>query len=95
MDLDYSVDTTRICGINMIPYIDYINAKKSLAMAEETIRMMNDPDNYMLEAQRDIRQLEVEYYRETSVKFTIVLLTVAVFCVSLYYLYLKGIINVF
>jgi len=57
--------------------------------------MMNDPDNYMLEAQRDMRQLEVEYYRETSVKFTIGLLTVAVFCVTLWYLYLKGIINVF
>jgi len=79
----------------MIPYIDYYNARKSLAMAEETIRMMNDPDNYMLEAQRDMRQLEVEHFREQSVKFTIGLLTVTVFCVILYVLYSKGILNVF
>ena len=94
MALDYLDPITRICGTNMIPYIDYMNAKKSLAMAEETIRMMNDPDNYMLEAQRDMRQLEVEYYRESSIKCTIFLLTLVVFCVSLYYLYIKGIINV-
>jgi len=79
----------------MIPYIDYYNARKSLAMAEETIRMMNDPDNYMLEAQRDMRQLEVEYYREVSVKFTIGLLTAVLFCVTLFVLYKIGVINVF
>jgi lipopolysaccharide export LptBFGC system permease protein LptF len=78
----------------MIPYIDLYNAKKSLAMAEETIRMMNDPDNYMLEAQKEMRELEVEYYRETSKKFTIFLLTLAVFCVTLYYLYINGVFNV-
>ena len=78
----------------MIPYIDLYNAKKSLAMAEETIRMMNDPDNYMLEAQKEMRELEVEYYRETSIKFTIFLLTLTVFCVILYYLYTNGVFNV-
>jgi len=78
----------------MIPYVGYIQAKKSLAMAKETIKMMGDSTNYMLEAQRDMLELEVEYFREISIKFTIFLLTLAVFCVSLLYLIDKGIIDV-
>jgi hypothetical protein len=75
----------------MIPYIGYIQAKRSLALAKETIVMMGDSTNYMLEAQKDMLELEVEHFREQSVKFTIVLLTVVVFCVTLGYLYTIGI----
>ena len=78
----------------MIPYIGYIQAKKSLALAKETIKLMDDPNNYMLEAQKDMLELEVEHFRELSVKFTIVLLTVVVFCVTLVYLNSKGIFHV-
>jgi hypothetical protein len=78
----------------MIPYYNYYTAKKSLSLAKETIKMMGDSTNYMLEAQKDMLELEVEHFREASKKFTIFLLTVVVFCVSLYYLYTKGIINV-
>lgn len=78
----------------MIPYYYLWQAKKSLALNKETIKMMGDSTNYMLEAQSDMLELEVEHFRETSKKFTIFLLTLAVFCVSLYYLYIKGIINV-
>ena len=78
----------------MIPYIGYIQAKKSLALAKETIKMMGDSSNYMLEAQKDMLELEVEHFRETSIKFTIVLLTLATFCVTLYYLYMNGVFNV-
>ena len=78
----------------MIPYYYLWQAKKSLALNKETIKMMDDPSNYMLEAQKDMLELEVEHFRETSKKFTIFLLTLAVFCVTLSYLYLKGIINV-
>lgn len=67
----------------MIPYIGYYQAKKSLKMAKETIRMMGDSSNYMLEAQRDMLELEVDYFHQQSVKFTIVLLTVITFCVTL------------
>ena len=94
MDLDYLEPITKTCGIKMIPYIDLYNAKKSLAMAEETIRMMNDPDNYMLEAQKEMRELEVEYYRGECTKFTYKLLTVVVFCVTIYYLFVNGVLNV-
>ena len=78
----------------MIPYYYLWQAKKSLALNKETIKMMGDSTNYMLEAQKDMLELEVEHFREQSKKFTIFLLTLAAFCVSLYYLYIKGIINV-
>jgi hypothetical protein len=48
----------------------------------------------MLEAQKDMLELEVEHFREQSVKFTIVLLTVVVFCVTLVYLFDPGIFHV-
>ena len=70
----------------MIPYIDYINAKKSLALAVETIKLMDDPDNYMLEAQKEMRELEVAYYRGQSIKFTAgLLITVAIGVIMYYY----------
>jgi hypothetical protein len=78
----------------MIPYYYLWQAKKSLALNKETIKMMGDSANYMLEAQSDILELEVEHFREVSKKFTIFLLTLAVFCVSLYYLYINGVIDV-
>ena len=78
----------------MIPYIDLYNAKRSLELAKETIRMMNDPDNYMLEAQKEMRELEVEYYRGECTKFTYKLLTGVVFCVTLYYLFVNGVFHV-
>lgn len=78
----------------MIPYIDYINAKRSLTLAKETIKLMNDPDNYMLEAQKDMRELEVEYYRNQSIMFTIGLLITVLFCVMMYILFRYGVLNV-
>ena len=78
----------------MIPYIQYINAKRSLKLAKETIKLMNDPDNYLLEAQKDMRELEVEYYRLESIKFTTGLLISVSICVILYVLYRYGVLNV-
>ena len=93
MVLDYLVVITKTCGINMIPYYYLWQAKKSLELNKETIKMMGDSTNYMLEAQKDMLELEVEHFRETSKKFTIFLLTLLVFCVSLGYLIIKGIID--
>ena len=78
----------------MIPYYYLWQAKQSLDGVKKTIELMNDPDNYMLEAQKDMLELEVEHFRETSIKFTIFLLTLSVFCVSLLYLIQKGIFHV-
>jgi hypothetical protein len=78
----------------MIPYINYVQAKRSLKLAKETIRLMGDSSNYMLEAQKDMLELEVEHFRESSIKFTIVLLTLVTFCVIVYHLYVNGVFNV-
>ena len=78
----------------MTPYYYLWQAKKSLEGAKKTIELMDDPNNYMLEAQKDMLELEVEHFREQSVKFTIFLLTLAVFCVTLTYLIHKGIFDV-
>jgi hypothetical protein len=94
MVLDYLVDIIKTYGTKMIPYYYLWQAKKSLEGAKKTIELMNDPDNYMLEAQRDMLELEVEHFREQSIKFTIFLLTLMVFCVSLLYLIDKGIVDV-
>ena len=88
------VNTIAICGTNMIPYYYLWQAKKSLEGAKKTIELMDDSSNYMLEAQKDMLELEVEHFRETSKKFTIFLLTLTTFCVSLGYLINKGIIDV-
>jgi hypothetical protein len=78
----------------MIPYYYLWQAKKSLDGAKKTIELMGDSSNYMLEAQKDMLELEVEHFRIQSAKCTIFLLTLMVFCVTLIYLIDKGIINV-
>jgi hypothetical protein len=72
-------------GLVMIPYYYLYIAKQSLAGAKKTIVLMGGEDECqpMLLGQRDMLELEVEYYREQSAKFTIGLLTVATFCVTL------------
>ena len=81
----------------MIPYYYLGEARKRLANALKTIEMMGGEDDCqpMLLGQRDMLELEVEYYREESAKFTIKLLTVLVFCVTIYILHHEGVINVF
>jgi hypothetical protein len=69
----------------MIPYYYLYEAKQRLIGAKKAIVMMGGEDECqpMLLGQRDMLELEVEYYRERSAKFTIFLLTLAVFCVTL------------
>ena len=80
----------------MIPFFDYFNAKRRLKLANETIQLMGGENDCqpMLLGQRDYLELEVDYFRELSFKFAIILLTITTFCVTLFYLYIKGIINV-
>jgi len=69
----------------MIPYYYYYVAKQSLIVAKETIVMMGGEDDcsQQILQQRDFLEKEVEYFREQSLKFTIFLLTLVVFCVTL------------
>ena len=80
----------------MIAYYYLYEAKKRLANAKETIEMMGGEDECqpMLLGQRDMLELEVEYYQKTSRFFTIGLLTFALASVILYVLYVNGVINV-
>lgn len=84
MDLDYSDPTIKIYGINVIPYYYYYVAKQSLVGAKKAIAMMGGEDECqpMLLGQRDMLELEVEYYRSQSTKFTTFLLTLIIFCVT-------------
>jgi hypothetical protein len=78
----------------MLAYYYLYEAKQRLANAKETIAMMGGEDECqpMLLGQRDMLELEVEYYQKTSRFFTIGLLTFGVVSVILYVLYSKGII---
>ncbi len=80
----------------MLAYYYLYEAKQRLANAKETIEMMGGENECqpMLLGQRDMLELEVEYYRKTSRFFTIGLLTFATASVILYALYVNGVINV-
>jgi len=61
----------------MLSYYYLYQAKQRLANAIKTIEMMGGENDCqpMLLGQRDMLELEVQYYREQSDKFTIILLT--------------------
>jgi hypothetical protein len=78
----------------MIPYYYLYEAKARLANAIKTIELMGGENDCqpMLLGQKDMIELEVEYYREQSKKFTIILLTLVGICVIIGVLYLNGLL---
>ena len=80
----------------MIPYYYLHEAKQRLANAKKTIELMGGEDECqpMLLGQRDMLELEVEYYQQSSKRFTIISLTIVSIGVILYLLYTNGVINV-
>ena len=76
----------------MLPYYYLHQAKQRLAVAIETIEMMGGEDECqpMLLGQRDMLELEVQYYREESDKFTIYLLIFIAFIGIMSVMHLKG-----
>jgi uncharacterized protein with GYD domain len=79
----------------MLAYYYLYEAKQRLANAKQTIEMMGGEDECqpMLLGQRDMLELEVEYYQKTSRFFTIGLLTFGVASVIIYLLYVNGVFN--
>lgn len=71
----------------MIPYFYLYEAKQRLVGANKAIVMMGGENECqpMLLGQRDMLELEVEYYQQKSKKFTIVLLLGIISCVIMYY----------
>lgn len=80
----------------MLPYYYLYEAKQRLVNAKKTIDMMGGEEECqpMLLGQRDMLELEVEYYRQSSTKFTAIFLTILSIIVILYLLYTNGVINV-
>jgi hypothetical protein len=78
----------------MIPYYYLHQAKQRLAVAIETIEMMGGENECqpMLLGQRDMLELEVQYYRDESDKFTIYLLIFITFIGIMLVMHLKGFI---
>ena len=79
----------------MLAYYYLYEAKQRLANAKQTIEMMGGENECqpMLLGQRDMLELEVEYYQKTSRFFTIGLLTFGVASVIIYLLYVNGVFN--
>ena len=80
----------------MIPYFDYLEAKKRLDNARETIELMGGesecPD--MVLGQRDYLELEVEYFRQVNGRFNLGMLLGGIICVIIAVLYRYGVLNV-
>jgi uncharacterized protein with GYD domain len=79
----------------VLAYYYLYEAKQRLANAKQTIEMMGGENECqpMLLGQRDMLELEVEYYQKTSRFFTIGLLTFGVASVIIYLLYVNGVFN--
>lgn len=71
----------------------YFEAKQRLKLSRQTIDMMGGEKNCdaMLLGQRDILELEVEYYRKEAKKNTVYLLTFTLGIVILFLSYRYGV----
>ena len=81
----------------MISFYRYLQAKKHLALQNETIRMYADDYtrgtmNDMLQAQKEMIEFEVEYYRMKSVRLGYIVLTLSIIGVILYGSYKYGVL---
>jgi hypothetical protein len=92
--LDYLESITKTFGINMISYYRYWQAVNRLQSSQKTIDMMEPDVPNMVQAQHEMIQREVEYYREESNKFTLIVLTLAAFIGIMLILYTQGLIHV-
>lgn len=70
-------------------FIDYISAKRRLKEADKTIYMMGGRDECqdMILAQRDMIELEMDYYELESQKLITKLLVTAIVGISVYSIY--------
>jgi len=73
----------------MMCFIDYISAKRRLKEADKTIYMMGGREECqdMILAQRDMIELEMDYYELESQKLITRLLVTAIVGISAYSIY--------
>ena len=78
----------------MLSYYHYWQALKRLESSQKTIEMMEPDVPNMVQAQHEMIQREMEYYREESNKFTIIMLTFCAFIGIMLILYTQGMFHV-
>ena len=76
----------------MLSILHYISAKERFAESKKTIHMMGGEDECqpMLLGQRDMIELEMEYYREESFKSLMYLILIIALITPATYFYLKN-----
>jgi hypothetical protein len=94
MHLDCLVSIMKTYGTKMLSYYNYWQALKRLESSHKTIEMMEPDVPNMVQAQHEMIEREVEYYREESNKFTLIVLTLAAFTGIMLILYTQGMIHV-
>lgn len=78
----------------MIPHYYLWQANRRLVQSKQTMQMMEPDVPPMVEAQHEMIEREVEYWREESNKFTIFALTFVIAACIMVSLYLKGLFHV-
>ncbi|NBP55108.1 hypothetical protein EBU71_00960 [bacterium] len=81
-------------GLKMLSYYHYWQALRRLESSSKTVEMMEPDVPNMVQAQHEMIQREVEYYREEAGKFTLIVLTLAAFAGIMLILYTQGMIHV-
>jgi len=94
MHLDCLVSIMKTYGTKMLSYYHYWQASRRLESSLKTVEMMKPDVPPMILAQHEMIEREVEYYREESGKFTLIVLTFVVFVGIMLILYTQGMIHV-
>jgi len=94
MDFAYLVNITKVYGTKMLSYYHYWQASKRLESSFKTVEMMSPDVPDMVQAQHEMIEREVEYYREEAQKFTLIVLTLAAFAGIMLILYTQGMLHV-
>jgi hypothetical protein len=78
----------------MLSYYHYWQAVKRLESSSKTLELMQPDVPDMVQAQHEMIERELEYYREESQKFTIILLILFLFCGTILILFTQGLFYV-
>jgi hypothetical protein len=78
----------------MLLYYHYWQAVKRLELSSKTLELMQPDVPDMVQAQHEMIEREVEYYREESQRFTLILLTFVIFSSIIVVMFMKGFIHV-
>jgi hypothetical protein len=78
----------------MLSYYHYWQAVRRLELSTKTLELMQPDVPDMVQAQHEMIERELEYYREESQKFTIILLILFLFCGTILILFTQGLFYV-